>query len=215
MNVQFKSKEFEKYVYVKLNKDIEEELTLSDLGQVHDVSINQLNIRGEVIDTTMLDLLFFKNLRELTIQNFEINEHNVVYLEKLENLQNLSLSSCKFSDGIALKLNKSTETLRINACENMHFGLFSSENNIKNLYIRNIDLERVGALNLNNINNLQQLEKLEMQNCDEITNIQQISGLAKLLSLNIDGSTVDDPNFIQELKQRMKVSDEKESYLIG
>ena len=98
LEIELKSNELKEYVYLELDKNPKEPIYDEDLNEITSLYLNKLDLIGEPTDTTIYDLIFFKNLKECTISNMNISDQELEVLNKLSKLESLQLNDCNFSN---------------------------------------------------------------------------------------------------------------------
>lgn len=189
----FKSSYFRNYIYMILNKHEGDSISLGDLDKIDSLTLNCKTLRGTPNDVAIEDLLYFTNLKNCTLVNFEITDKEIFVLNNCTNLSNLQFFKCSFSKPNE-KLNVNINMLSVISCSKFSIKYILG---LENLTILNIsDMEKV---KLNGIENLHNLEKLYLQNIKNL-NIAPIKFIPGLLYLNLDGSNVKNTKLLEEFR---------------
>ena len=151
---------------------------------------------GKKLNINLTELSNLRNLQLLTLSNFIIDDKIIMLINSFANLSSLRLSSCKFKNKKPLHNSNLTsltlhhledgnlpccvlpQCFQVSGCEMLDLKFISSASNVRKLY-------------------LQGCEIINFANIDCFNNIEYI---------NLDGSTVDDLQKLEELKARVKVS---------
>lgn len=204
MREQINDKYIREAINIKLGKHSEENILNNDINKIKELNLNNNTFSGQSKDIDLTQIKELSNLSSLGIQYFEITDEIVEVFKSLENLEILTLISCKYTSEESLKLKKlksldmqfcdmksgynkiyAPETLRIQNAENVRFEKIQGKERIKNLVMNNCKISGFSTV-------------------IECTNAQLI---------NIDGSKIDDKKNL--LKMDCSVSFEKTSYPIN
>ncbi len=79
----FKDKNFEKTVQYKVGKFNGEELTEEDLSNVMEITINNINIRGEKLDVDISELSMLNKLKHLSLKAFNLTDEEIDMLNSM------------------------------------------------------------------------------------------------------------------------------------
>lgn len=196
----------EKSIRMQLLKLKNETLTSEDLEKITDLGLNNFTFSNKAKNIDLAELSMFPNLTNLTLQHFNIAEKELETLQQLNKLKYLKLASCNIVSKEVYKL-PSLETLAITSSD------------FKDL--SNIELPRCVTINdinrlidISNIIGLDNVEQLRLNNIKKVFGINIAKKMPNLKVLNIDGTEVDDIQVVEELKQRIIVSQEDESRMI-
>ena len=192
LEIELKSKELKEYVYLELNKNRLDPIYDEDLEKITDIQLNSLDLIGEPTDVTILDLIFFKNLKICTLMNMNITNIDLDILQKLPKLQFLQLYNCNFSNNKKIELN--LLDLVISNCPNVKVSMFENIQTLQNLRIVNCD-----NIDITGISNLKNLSKLFLQNLN-LTEIDEVQEIKNLKYLNLNGSKIDNLDKILKIK---------------
>ena len=161
------SEKMEKYILRSMKiKQISEE----DYGLVKKVIIN-----GKM-GMKLKEIVYFPNLENLIISNYQLSQDEIEFLETLHNLKVLQL------DKVLINSNLS----------------FTSS--IKRLYLVNIDSE----LKID-LNNMKCLSYLKIYECSNIVNLE-IHNLLYLKEIHINNSTINQLNGLDSLFHLQKIN---------
>ena len=117
-----------KYLVLKLGKqDIEKE----DLENIENLSL--VFDKEEKINYDFKDLLYFKNLKELTIIGASINNFEINCINRIDTLKELTFIQCRFK--AKCNLCNNIEEVIVQKCKNFKKEYVSELNNIKNIKI--------------------------------------------------------------------------------
>lgn len=72
--------------------------SLNDINECKELTVNKLDIDGEILTIDLNDLYNIPNLESLSICNMTIGENDIFVLENLKNLKILKLYNCDFSN---------------------------------------------------------------------------------------------------------------------
>lgn len=191
-----KSKDLLNIIQETLGK---EEFSQQDLETIEDLSVKRYKLNGKITDIDLEELKIVKNLRTLSLSNFAINSNHLEYINENNNLWAIQFSSCFFEDVIPLSEN--IKYLILDNCKNLNFDLINNNETIKIIGIK---------IDLKHIKKFTNIKTLYLQDC-EIDNIEEIKNYKQLKYLNLDGSKINNLNFIMKLSDEIQIS-YKEDY---
>lgn len=192
LEIELKSNELKEYIYLELNKNKAEPIYDEDIAEITELQLNTLDLIGEPTDITIFDLVFFKNLKTLTLINMNITDQEINILNKLQNLNFLQFSECTFSNNKKLKLN--LIDLVIDECSNVSMNNWNEIFTLKSLHIVNCN-----DVNLKGIENFKNLSEVYLQNLN-LDNIDEIQEMINLKYLNLNGSEINNLDKIKKMK---------------
>lgn len=145
---EIKNKELELTLEVMINKSISK-VNIEDLSKIKDITLNAIDMQGNLNSNDLEDLKIFPKLEICTIRNYKIDDLNYESLEKLNNidtLQKLRIYDCKFE---RKDLSINIDTIEFISCNNLSIGEIIGNSNIKKLNIlhcQNFNLKRLNKL---------------------------------------------------------------------
>lgn len=207
ISMDINSRDIKRYVYLKLGKREEDEITEEDLNKITFLNLNYTNFKGEINEYDFNDLKYFKNLKELTLNGFEISDEMIENINSISSLEILVINHCSFSTNKELINNIKTLVLtytKINDLKN--FQMCGTLESVKLISCEDVDIKRLSPLN--------KLKEISIHNSN-ILNVTELKNFDVLEILNIDGSKVDSDDLESILNNDIKFSHEDEFYLIG
>ena len=75
-----------KYLLLKLNKKEEREILPSDFDKIEEISLNNADCKTYNVEYDLKDLMLFKNLKFLSIQNFKIRNYETNIINRIQSL---------------------------------------------------------------------------------------------------------------------------------
>lgn len=193
--------ELKKAINYKLgNFSNQGELEEEDLKKIQDLSVSNREFSGELKNVNLEELRYLVNLRNLTLQYFDLDEEIIKMLNSFTELQTLQLASCKFSSKEVLQ-NASLKNIVLSCCDVRDYSLVSAA--------ESTSIIGSDSVRLSKLRDKDKVKRLFLQGC-KVKGIDSIIDFNSLESLNLDGSTVDDKNVIEDLKQKIPVSQEDE-----
>lgn len=205
MNINLNSEIIKKSIYNKLKKDEKSALTIDELDSIKSITLNNSDKNGEQISYDFLDFQYLKNIKELALNGFLINNEIIKLLNSLNNLDTLILNHCSFETNDMVFSN--IENLIITYSHLLDLSIFRSLDKIKTLQFINIH-----EIDIKDIKFAKNIESLSIHNSN-IKNCSELKDFINLKQLKIDGSLVDDPDFIDLLSKDIKFSCKKRYYL--
>ena len=141
---------------MELNFGVKEEYLQSEFDSITELSINRFDVAGDLNSIDFSELLYFANLKNLSIKQCIIDKDIINIILKINSLNNLYIDDCEVVDDISpLFENKKFDTLIF---DNINFELSELEKvNTNNLYIYNATLDRDLYFNV---------LKLDISNCE-------------------------------------------------
>ena len=173
------------------------------------IALKKKDFKGIETDAKIEDLLEYENLKKCNLYHFLIEEKDVEIINRVQKLNFIYFDFCYFALE-NLGLNQKIEEINFNLCENL-----------KLIHLKNSEAKRIKIIQLKNSNivmdiseleNVHNLEELSIHNC-------KIKGIEKILEkapnvkrINLNGSIVENPSYLLELKKVIDVQYEKEFY---
>lgn len=196
--INFKSSDFTKYIMNILQKEDNDIIETGEIREITTVVMNAKGLRGEFLDLTIEDLLYFQNLKICFIKNMKISDIQINFLNQITNLEEIQFHNCEF----LLKKQKLTQNIKritIIDCYNFKINLLTKLEQLKILMLKQRE-----AINLKNIKKLINLEKLYLQ---EIPNLELsfLNKLNNLILLNIEDSKLKYEDEIEKYKLNVKI----------
>lgn len=158
---------------------------------------------GEKIELNLSELAMLKKLKSLTLQKHEIDDSFVNTLNAFSHLKSIQFSVCDFENSNMINISNLDRTI-IEHCE------FSGLQKIMPTRIFHVSDCRK-QLDLKTLASSDKVESLYLQNCKLINGFEHVQDFKNLRELNIDGSQVDDEKVLEEIKNKMTVSHQKNS----
>lgn len=145
---EIKNKELELTLEVMINKSISK-VNIEDLSKIKDITLNAIDMQGNLNSNDLEDLKIFPKLEICTIRNYKIDDLNYESLAKLNNidtLQKLRIYDCKFE---RKDLSINIDNIEFISCNNLSIGEIIGNSNIKQLNIlhcQNFNLKKLNKL---------------------------------------------------------------------
>lgn len=197
----FKDKEVETKVKYKLDIFDDTELSEDDLNKVTEILISNKNLRGEVINTDLSELVKLRKLQSLDLKGFELSEEVLRVIHGLPELVALSLYDCQAKESVAINIER-LKSLILDHCQNMNF----SEIHLPETLL----IVDGGVVDVSKFQHHQHLKDLGIKS-SEIIHANSLEEITSLKNLNVDGSTLDDDNIVNKLRaKKVVVSNEFE-----
>lgn len=171
------SRGLKKYLLIKLNKAEGEELSEKDFNEVEEISLNLKDINLQNYDYDFKDFQKFKNLKFLSLQNFNIRNYETNILNRIESLHAVQMSNCKINSKSTLQGN--LELISFRHCKNFKLYYISKLKKLKVLKVGNSK-----KINLKGISYLKTIEKLYFRDI-KLTHSLEIANLPNLKYLNL------------------------------
>lgn len=203
--MDIKSKEIKKYICYKLMKKETEEITEDDLNKITFLNLNYKNFKDEINEYDFNDLKQFKNLKELTLNGFEIKDEIIENINLIPNLEILVINHS--SVNTSKEITNNLKTLVITYTNSNDLKNFKMHETLENLQM--ISCENV---NIDDLISFKCLKEISI-NSSNILNADTLNKFELLKSLNIDGSKIDSENLI--IRKGIEFSHEEKFFLIG
>ena len=196
--INFKSSDFTKYIMNILQKEDNNIIEIGEIREITTVVMNAKGLRGEFLDLTIEDLLYFQNLKICFIKNMKISDIQINFLNQITNLEEIQFHNCEFLVK-KQKLTQNIKRITIIDCYNFKINLLTKLEQLKILMLKQRE-----AINLKNIKKLINLEKLYLQ---EIPNLELsfLNKLNNLILLNIEDSKLKYEDEIEKYKLNVKI----------
>ena len=149
--IKVKNKELEILIQVMLKKDIKK-IELADLDRIEDITLNALDVQGNIISYELTDLKLFRNLKRCMINKYKLTQENLSELNnigKSNSISELIIHNCEFEKGINLEIK--TQTIKFIACKDINIENLISKSEIDNVYILHCINYNIGKINNINI----------------------------------------------------------------
>ena len=200
---------------IKLSMIVENK---TELEEIDELSLVNKNFIGKDLEIDLTEIYKVKNLKSLSIKFFTITDSVIESINKLENLETIEISMCKFettkilksnintmyiytSDGINLD-NFDLEKLEYIRLENS--GLVDIYKLTKFLNLTRLELVNCPIISIPRISMLKKIEELYLQEIDLKFDLE-IAGLKNLKFISLNGSKVDDKvSYINKIKEQNK-----------
>lgn len=174
-----------------------DEITEEELNTVKDLNLTNIDYSNEILNTDLGELEKIKNLENLKLNEFEINNEIIKSLYKCKKLKNLYLNLCTVSG----------ENIKMNNLNKIFFDHCIIENWNKIELPNEIYILTGADINLDKFINAENIKTLSIRGAN-ILNIKKILEFKNLEILNLDGSTIDDENILDMIKNKVKISKE-------
>ena len=171
------------------------------------MNLNYKNFKDEINEYDFNDLKQFKNLKELTLNGFEITEEMISNINQIDNLEILVINHCSFVTNKELISNLRRLVLTYTKINNLTNFKKCSD-------LENIEFIDCGDVDINNLIELKMLKEILVYN-SEISNALELRNFDKLRILKIDGSKLDYENLESVISSDIEFSHEERFYLIG
>jgi Leucine-rich repeat (LRR) protein len=200
---------------IKLSMIVENK---TELEEIDELSLVNKNFIGKDLEIDLTEIYKVKNLKSLSIKFFTITDSVIESINKLDNLETIEISMCKFettkilksnintmyiytSDGINLD-NFDLEKLEYIRLENS--GLVDIYKLTKFLNLTRLELVNCPIISIPRISMLKKIEELYLQEIDLKFDLE-IAGLKNLKFISLNGSKVDDKvSYINKIKEQNK-----------
>lgn len=149
--IKVKNKELEILIQVMLKKNIKK-IELANLDRIEDITLNALDVQGNIISYELTDLKLFRNLKRCMIRNYKLTQENLSELNnigKSNSISELIIHNCEFEKGINLEIK--TQTIKFIACKDINIENLISKSEIDNVYILHCINYNIGKINNINI----------------------------------------------------------------
>lgn len=179
---KIKSKELKRQIALRIGKLNFEDVTEEDFDEISELTLNFKSINGKKTDINLNVLEFFPYLKKIRIIDFDINQEDICKINKLECVEVLEFSRCKFNkinfDVIEERLKK----IDFSECGELAFKYPKVKNILINMC--EIDFEFV---------DLEAVQKIYVFD-SVIKNLPDLSKYKDLEKVIFDGSKIIDAN---------------------
>ncbi len=181
---------FESLKY-KLQKD---NVTLEDLLQIEEITIDGKNIIGKDNTTNLKDVELFPNLKAIKLRNIAIDENNIKWISRV---QDISFTSCEIE---TLKEIKDCLSLEIIGCKVKDIEEINDFANLREFTIINTISQ-----DFNYLVNKKKLDKLVIKNIDDFQ-MEKIDFNLPINYLSIEGIDKIDYDVLSKYKNLETIS---------
>ena len=204
MSIQnIKSEDFKELICIELDKDLIEDVSDEDLNKIENFTLNKYNISGELSDINLQEIQFLKNLKSLTVSAFDINNDFISIINNMPYLELVQFSFCNFNTN--LSISPKIKNLIVDNPNSFNESIINNNEFIR-IISHNFDFRKI--INFTNI------KDLYLQNCN-ITNIELLNNYTSLELLNIDGSKINNEQFLKQLSQKIEIQYSTEFHPVG
>lgn len=166
-----------KYLLLKLNKNDEDEILPSDFDKIEEISLNNLDCEKYNIEYDFKDLMLFKNLKFLSVQNFKIRNYETNIINRISSLCAVQMVNCEIFSKSTLQNN--IELISFQNCKK--FSLYYLKNLKK---IKILKIENCRSIDLRKIYAFSSIERIYLKNV-KIKNISKLLQLPNLKYINL------------------------------
>lgn len=188
----FSNKEVDTKVKYKLGIFDGREPSEEELKKVEEILISNVNAKGEIIGTDISELVKLPNLRHLDLKGFKIDESIRRIINSLPRLAALELFECSFEGPLTINTDK-LKRLVFDNCGRVDLS--------QTVLPESVLIMDSQAVDISNFEFADKLKELGIKNC-EILNAAELSKMKKLESFNADGSTLDNRDILNELRNK-------------
>ncbi len=185
-----------KYLLLKLNKKEEREILPSDFDKIEEISLNNADCKTYNVEYDLKDLMLFRNLKFLSIQNFKIRNYETNIINRIQSLCAVQMVNCEIISKSTLQNN--IELISFQNCKKLSLYYIRNLKKIKILKVENCK-----SINLNKIYVLSSIEKVYLKNV-RIRNINKVLKLPNLKYINLAESKYS-KSFEKKLPQNLEI----------
>ena len=193
------NRELRKLIEYKVGKFSGEALTEEDLLAVKDLGISGKRLDGEDAFLDVEELKKLSNLEVLSINQMDLDNKLVEFLNALPKLKSLMLTKCDIKEHTLVGFSN-VNSLIINGCQlGDHVQIALPEDTT--IAEEEIDLE--------NVSGQRRLKRLVLKGC-KVPTLRPLLRYEALEKISMEGTTVED-NSIEELKDKIEVFEKEEA----
>ena len=206
-NMKIRNKNLALYLDFKLNK-IGDEFTVSELEELKEFSLNQLNDFGEYEEVDLEILDYVPNVETLVLRNFKITDELLEKIKNIKNLKSISFERCSIDDFNKIG-NLNVEFLSITGNPDLRTDFLKDSKKYKGLVLNDSDL-----IDIANLKDMSDLEFLHVSHSN-IDNPEMIKNFNGLKSLYINDTDIDDISFLENMENLLTVGIDRDLYMFS
>jgi len=176
-----------------------------ELESVNEISLRNMNFRGETLNIDLEQLKDLPYLENLYLQGFTIDDDVIEIINELKDIKKIHFNQCSIKNNKKLIM-QNLRHLILEFCEDTYYNFFDS------LECLSIQTKIYETFDLSEINNKFNIKRLYINNAN-IINFEIIKEFNNLEVLNIDGSKVDKEDVLDTISKTIVVS-HKSKYLL-
>lgn len=204
--IEIKNEIIRDKIYLNLKKNFSEILTEEELKDFDSITLNAKDFKQNEIIYEEEDYKVLKYINSIALNGFIIDDQIIKNLNYLKDLSSIIFNHCIFENNTLIESN--IESLWITYSNVKNLKLFQNFERIKKM-----TFIEVGEIDIKEIINIKNIEELAICN-SFIKNSIMINDFKNLKELKLDGSLVDEKNFLELLNKDIKLS-YKEKYFVG
>lgn len=85
----FNNKKLEQAIKYKIFREIEQDLTINDLEDIEEISLQNIDLKGNIIGIDLSELNKLSNLKMLSLKDFDLTDNDI---KSLNNLRNFNIT---------------------------------------------------------------------------------------------------------------------------
>lgn len=190
--------ELAKSIGYQIKKYNMNQFSKEELESVNEISLRNMNFRGEFLNIDLEQLKDLPYLENLYLQGFIIDDDVIEIINELKELKNIYFSQCSIKNNKKFIMQK-LKHLILKFCEGTYYNFFDS------LECLSIQTKIDETFDLSEINNKFNIKQLYINNAN-IINFEIINEFNNLKFLNIDGSKVDKENVLDTINKTIEIS---------
>ena len=187
-------------IYNILEKNYNENLSISELQNIKNITLQKKNIDGSENQYTLRDFSDLKYIEHIALNDFVIDDYMIDIINSLFNLKEIVFNCCEWKN--TKLLNSKIKNLVITNSE-INNSLF-----MNNSQLNKLTLIGINEINLTDLINMKYIESIDIYNSN-INNCYEFKNFKNLKKLNIYGTTLDNENILDELKPNINISFDK------
>ncbi len=190
--------ELAKSIGYQIKKDNMNQFSKEELESVNEISLRNMNFRGEILNINLEQLKDLPYLENLYLQAFTIDDDVIEIINELKKLKNIYFSQCIIKNNKKFIMQK-LKHLILKFCGGTYYNFFDS------LECLSIQTKIDETFDLSEVNNKFNIKQLYINNAN-IINFKTINDFNNLEFLNIDGSKVDKENVLDTISKTIEIS---------
>lgn len=179
---KIKNEELKRQIALRVGKLSFDDVTEEDLDCITELTLSMKSMSGEKNEIDLSTLELFSALRKVRVIGFGIDQNEIDIVSKLECLEVLEFSKCKFGEVSFKGIEERLKRIDFSDCGELAFEYPK----VINLLINqcNVDFSRISLVGVQNIYLLESVVK----------NLPDLREYPELRNVNLDGTTVLDEN---------------------
>lgn len=176
MNEKIENKELLKRILECLKKSDNFDFSEEELASIENIGFTRKLVNGQDTGIDIESILLFKNLKSLTLRNYELTMRDLQFISEHPSIEDISFLECTFENTDFDELSRLPEKLKFIYCSKLPLK-FPKVKGVRvefcEIDFSSIDFSRASSIAIKN---------------SKIRNVQNLDDYDNILTVNLDGS---------------------------